>query len=353
MMDIQREFQKLKIEHETMESELLLHDQQDVVSYLTQMCPLEFFLKRIWQSGAHPVFWDHQGYYNEKNRFYLQFEKADISPARHFRYDQHMPHAHDFFQMNYVLHGEGIIFINDDEQRVQEGCFLLLAPKTVHHIQVWNDDCSLIKFYIRKSTFEKTFFKWLGESNLLSMFFNRALYENGNASYLRFETFGDESLKSLVLRLYAELINHQNYSAVISDAVLTEIFCYLIRDHTDTSCTQADENSTVNFGKIIQYIQKNYRTATLDEVAAVSGYSKTYLCRLIVKMTERTFCEIVNQLKIEAACQLLVTSDFSISEIGYHAGFHSQEHFYRVFKQIRGMTPNMWRKHASYKNQLE
>lgn len=48
--------------------------------------------------------------------------------------------------------------------------------------------------------------------------------------------------------------------------------------------------------------------------------------------------------RINAARDLLETTDRTISDIAQEVGFYDHSHFVRHFKHIRGCTPNQYRK---------
>ena len=99
----------------------------------------------------------------------------------------------------------------------------------------------------------------------------------------------------------------------------------------------------VTIGSLIGYIQTNYRKVTLDEAAEWSGYSKAHLCRIIKNSTGRTFTDILNGIRIDSAASLLSSTDMSVSSVAAHVGFNSDEHFHRMFRRFKGMTPGEFR----------
>jgi AraC-like DNA-binding protein len=53
--------------------------------------------------------------------------------------------------------------------------------------------------------------------------------------------------------------------------------------------------------------------------------------------------QYVNRLRINLACQLLLSGELSISEIGYQIGFNNLSNFNRQFLMLKGMSPSRWR----------
>lgn len=96
--------------------------------------------------------------------------------------------------------------------------------------------------------------------------------------------------------------------------------------------------------KTINYIKKNYsRHITLDEIAAESYISKTYLSTLFKKETSYSIFEYINNVRIEKSQSLLTNSKLDILEISNICGFDNQSYFTKVFKKIVGTTPKKYR----------
>ena len=77
--------------------------------------------------------------------------------------------------------------------------------------------------------------------------------------------------------------------------------------------------------------------------------SPNYFGDLIKKETGRTAQEYIQGRIMDAAKDMIIGTDKSVSEIAYSLGFQYPQHFSRVFKKHTGNTPNEYR-HAGYKD---
>ncbi len=341
-MDIQSEFNRIVAEHEREEHLVYLSDAADADAYLHEFRPIELYLKQLHDEGAVISFWDSYNLFKENRRFRNDPSSVNIQIVKHFRYDCHRLHSHDYFQLNYVYSGHADIQTEDGTVSMTAGDFLLISPKTDHAIRIFDDESIMIKIYLKGSTFEKVFFKWLGENNILSDFFQRSLYGGDPVKTMMFSTGADPFMRGFVLEMFREYTNRRVYYEIIGECHLTELFCRLVRDYIGSGGARSSDR-TSRVGYIIQYIIENHSTLTLDVLAQKVGYSKNYLCRLLLQSTGRTFTQLLNAAKIDAASRLLRHSQLSIAEIASHTGFNTVEHFYRVFRELRGVTPQTYR----------
>ena len=61
-------------------------------------------------------------------------------------------------------------------------------------------------------------------------------------------------------------------------------------------------------------------------------------------ITLKTFITFINQVRIHEACHRLTSNDFDfISDVGFKCGFNTINHFNRVFKSIKGISPTDYR----------
>jgi AraC-like DNA-binding protein len=88
------------------------------------------------------------------------------------------------------------------------------------------------------------------------------------------------------------------------------------------------------------------RELSRDEVARHVGLSPGHFSQLLKERTGRGFAELLREARIQAACELLATTDKPLAEIASSCGFCDQSYFTHVFRDMRGITP------GQYRNQL-
>lgn len=97
--------------------------------------------------------------------------------------------------------------------------------------------------------------------------------------------------------------------------------------------------------RVTNYIDEHYIDGlSLDEVAASTGISRYYVSHLFKELMNTTFVGYVNELRLNRAAMLLVTTDSPIIEIAAMSGFNNLSNFNRAFKLHFNKTPSAYRK---------
>ena len=92
------------------------------------------------------------------------------------------------------------------------------------------------------------------------------------------------------------------------------------------------------------YIYHHYQeNITLEQVAAISGFSKFHFTRIFKQCMDKTFYEYLNERRITKAEELLYATVLSITDIAMNSGFSSISAFNRTFKSIKGCSPSEYR----------
>ncbi|MGB0524035.1 MAG: helix-turn-helix transcriptional regulator [Flammeovirgaceae bacterium] len=84
-----------------------------------------------------------------------------------------------------------------------------------------------------------------------------------------------------------------------------------------------------------------------DAVAEKLGISSGYLSQIVNKATGKSFPEVINQYRVNAAKAMILDPEFrnySLLAIGLEAGFKSKSTFYTSFKKETGFTPGEFKK---------
>ncbi|MDO4274726.1 MAG: response regulator [Eubacteriales bacterium] len=94
----------------------------------------------------------------------------------------------------------------------------------------------------------------------------------------------------------------------------------------------------------IQYMEEHYsEKLSLNKVAEKTYVSQWHLSKLLNKQEGKNFSEILNQIRIDNAKELLKEPSYRIADISEMVGFTDVAHFSRVFKKLEGISANEYR----------
>ncbi|MDF2541603.1 MAG: AraC family transcriptional regulator [Herbinix sp.] len=148
-------------------------------------------------------------------------------------------------------------------------------------------------------------------------------------------------LESKILECIAIIMNEINKSPV-------HAFSHQINSGSITignrllNLTSSDLNAVQKAHEILTkeyvnppHIETLSKMVYLNEQKLKAGFSKLY---------HISIGKYTNQIRMNAAANLLVTTDFSIEDIAHKVGYHYSANFSKMFKQIFGKTPVQFRK---------
>ncbi|MWV42676.1 response regulator [Paenibacillus sp. HJL G12] len=93
----------------------------------------------------------------------------------------------------------------------------------------------------------------------------------------------------------------------------------------------------------IHFILEKYQGyITLELTAGAIGLNPSYLSRIFKEETGSTFSEYVNRVRIDAGRKLLESGQYSVKQISSQVGFATYNYFFKVFKEMNGMTPHAY-----------
>jgi AraC-like DNA-binding protein len=150
------------------------------------------------------------------------------------------------------------------------------------------------------------------------------------------------SMQNLVLDLTgAEGIEKFNRLSALLDAIVRKGNYQVI---ADTLAREPARQSSQRLYELDSFLRKYYnRDIKVEEAAATLHLEKSSFCRFVKKETGKTFSELLNQTRINAACQLLRETALTTSEISYETGYNNPAYFYKQFKLQRGLSPTAYK----------
>ncbi|MBD2847775.1 helix-turn-helix domain-containing protein [Paenibacillus sp. IB182496] len=96
---------------------------------------------------------------------------------------------------------------------------------------------------------------------------------------------------------------------------------------------------------VLRHLETHYADSTLSVNQLAESYriSPNYLSTIFKEHTGRSLVDTLSQLRVEAACRLLLETPLKLNEIAGRTGYTNVSSFLRNFKKSRGMTPTEYR----------
>jgi AraC-like DNA-binding protein len=182
-----------------------------------------------------------------------------------------------------------------------------------------------------------------------------AYFSGTQAASIALHLMGKNSLapqkaKALVGRIaqFNDILHHLELLENIENLVYANSRFYSFLCSFKLSVLSAKKHATKD-GVIqsIEFMRENLQQhVTLDDLARVAGLSVSHYCALFKKRTMQSPLNLYTSMKIQRACQMLQNRNQTIKAIAYSLGFFDQYHFSKVFKQVIGISPKLFRNHG-------
>ncbi len=265
-------------------------------------------------------------------------------------YEMKNAHFHPVYEIYYLVSGTRKFFIESDIYNISKGT-LVLINKNVMHQTAYSSDMLNERTYI--------LFDDRHISYLIEKYGRREIDECFEQKIFPIPIQRREYVEGVISQLYNEYKNKDEFSERLMECYLNELMIFLIRykrhisegnngidvlKNTDrlSSCDESIQAAA-------KYIMDNYnKNLTLPQVAYMVNMSSTYFSKKFKEVTGFGFKEYLLNLRIQKACELLLETRLSVTEIAYKIGFNDSNYFGDVFKKSRGISPLKYRKNREF-----
>lgn len=236
-------------------------------------------------------------------------------------------HSHPYYHMFYIEEGSCVFTAGDQAHQLQQGQCILVPPGIEHSYSNRNSDTMAyleIKFTLPQTSVDNQLKDSVrtSDNTMIGLLFQQIVTE-----YSQLGSLADDAAASYLRALLSALTQQDRYGR-------PRQFRYI----------DASSYSPLS-QQIIRYLEKHYaEDISLDTLAAIMGYNKSYLCVAFKKNTHSTILDCLNMIRIRRAAELIVYSDHSLTQVADMCGFASDSHFNRVFYKYVGVTPGQCRR---------
>lgn len=243
------------------------------------------------------------------------------------------PHYHDFFQVS-LLSGHGHVMHDFREFEVDGDTLLFLSPGQVHTVFRSPEMKGTIVSFTRE-------FFGVESGFLLELPF---FFMTGATPWLSLEASAAVWVRKTFHEMQEEYADGQSGGIEILRSLLRILFVRAGRWH-DSKGLVLPRRSDVLVRRFHQEIENHFlEWSALDPYARVLGVTANHLNDVIKEVTGRPAGEHIRARRLLDAKRLLLYSDLSVSEIGYHLGFKDPSYFSRFFRRYEKGSPAGFRR---------
>lgn len=250
-------------------------------------------------------------------------------------------HNHDAYEIYYLIDGKRRFFIEDTIYSIESGDFIIISKGLLHKTTYVSGGAhERYDVYIPPDMMQR-FIKRFGEDAICECF---------SAPYLSVPLLQRSYVESILDKTADEYYNRDSFSPQLIMCYLTELITFIIRERrrNNTSNTSIENNAESLSQKAAKYIFSNYsQNITLDDIAGYVNLSCSHFSKKFKEDTGFGFKEYLINVRIKHACEFLVNTADSVSDVAKRCGFSDSNYFGDVFRRIKGVSPSVYRKENS------
>lgn len=256
-------------------------------------------------------------------------------------------HHHDYIEMAYVYAGSLTQCIAGQDVTFAQGDVCIIDRNSVH-LDYLTQDALVFFISMTDSYFDEVFLGGMGEGPLQQFIRTALLDQKKLKQFLHFVPRQGDRLSPLVATLMDEMQERQPGLLFMTKALMARIMDTLSRDYAaETPPRRRGQDQDLLYHAVEAYLQQHLSSVTLSDLASQFHFQEDYFTRLIREKTGCTYSELLQQLRLARAKELLRTTRLPAYRVAEEVGYQNKGYFYRLFAAHTGRTPLQYRKEKS------
>lgn len=263
------------------------------------------------------------------HRFLLQ---DTVKPGSHLSVDSRVRnkpvplHWHNYIELELITGGSGWQKLNGIYQQLKRGSLCLLRLTDFHELTP-EPQLEILNLSVAEGFLSGELLERLTQGNAIML----DLDEN--------QTRTMEQLLLLCAEENTQKIPDSVYLQHLLSCILLRIFKLEPEQHNHIPNTQHP------FQSALLYLHMHFpESPKLADLARIAHYNASHYSTVFHRELGITYSQYLNNLKIEYAKELLVSTNLKITEVSQKCGFRSHANFLRLLQADTGLSPTQYRK---------
>lgn len=256
---------------------------------------------------------------------------------------QFPPHWHGEMEIVCLLEGSVQISLESDIYLLRPRDILMIGGGVVHSFLAQPSGCRMLILQFGKAFFE-TYAAVLSERRIIHPLLRwdeAETDEEKKARYLE--------LEAQILKMANEYQRKEEGYALAVKARLLDLVVHILRFVPMERFSPQERRNRLErlerLDKVFQYVDEHIdEEIRIVDVARIANFSIFHFTRFFKSSTGMTFGEYLNSFRVKRAEWYLTSTEDTVTEVAFKAGFNSLQTFDRVFKSHKGCSPTEYRR---------
>ncbi|PWV46573.1 AraC family transcriptional regulator [Chitinophaga sp. S165] len=275
-----------------------------------------------------------------------QFETLIVEEVEQTSEEAPSEHGHNFFEIIYILNGQGYHYINKTALPYKQGNLFLLSPEDEHYFDIKEKSrFAIIRFtdhYFtqkRHLTTDETLVIHPTDLIRSQVLKENIITFNGPCSGILSNTIAN----ILAYKCKVDLSD----SAIIFYQIMTILGMVreeLLRMDADLTNEQPSKE------RLLSYIHQHIYNPEDIQIKSIAGHfhiSASYFSAYFKRNFSMSYREYVEKYKLKLIEKRIATGKTSLKQIADEFGFTDESHLSKYFKQKKNIRPTLYRKEHS------
>ena len=233
------------------------------------------------------------------------------------------PHWHEQIELHYVVDGQTIIRLEQEELLARKGD-LVIANSNILHEGICEGPMETMVVIFDMEDFSRE----LADKNVIF----RPLISD------------DPEIERIIMNIYEEYKRQEIGYQLVCRGKLLELLAYLVRHYALEMLSEQDSarrrEKLERLNIVYQYIENHYpEPVTNRELADLIHISEGRFYHIFKESAGMAPLQYINETRLKKAVNLLRSGSFTATEVAGAVGFSDYNHFGRLFRRRFGCTP--------------
>ena len=265
-------------------------------------------------------------------------------------------HFHNILEIGICYYGEGSTFMEYPDGSIREDKYCGGEVTSIPHSAPHTTKT------LSESEADYWEFLFIDAAKYINDFFPdnhrtaQRLLNEINSRPVFFKKGANDELYEIVSAIFREQKAKEHYYEETTRALIYSLLMHIARANHEYAKGQIVPPDTKGqIREALTYMENHYmEDLKVSDLAEICHISETHFRRQFLKNMNMSPVEYLNFVRVQAACELLDKTNYSMETVAIKSGFQTVSTFNRNFNKIVGDSPYQWKKNShSYDRKVQ